>query len=236
MKHHGPDQMEPARRPPAPGAAPSGELQHPVPLPSAARQHSAAPANSQPHAQPSGTETSGKSPLSLSRNGPIHQSCFYIHFIRGAVPYTETVMYRGLYRICSINLDLYSNISSDLSYIGTKSHLRMAREERFRFLVVFMLGQLGAGIRRVALPGWAVTSWRGDTGSCAVSPPPWIAYASARSPARGRRSSSELPRWEMFLHQCKRPLGVKELIRSYPPPSCPRSRTGAGRRALPPRL
>lgn len=50
----------------------------------------------------------------------------------------------------------------------------MAREERVRFLVVFMLGQLGAGIWRAALSGQAVTSWRGDTGSCAVSPHPGL--------------------------------------------------------------
>lgn len=35
----------------------------------------------------------------------------------------------------------------------------MAREECFSFLVVFMLGQLGAGIWRAAFPGQAVTSW-----------------------------------------------------------------------------
>lgn len=34
----------------------------------------------------------------------------------------------------------------------------MACEECFSFLVVFMLGQLGAGIRRAALLGQAVTS------------------------------------------------------------------------------
>lgn len=34
----------------------------------------------------------------------------------------------------------------------------MAHEECFSLLVVFMLGQLGAGIRRAAFPGQAVTS------------------------------------------------------------------------------
>lgn len=70
----------------------------------------------------------------------------------------------------------------------------MGREDCFSFLVVFMLGQLGAGMRRAAFPGQAVTSWMSVGTQDPVLSPPLIAYASALSPARGSRSSSELPR------------------------------------------
>lgn len=51
--------------------------------------------------------------------------------------------------------------------------MRMAREECFSFLVVFMPGQLGAGIQRAAFPGWAATSWLSvGTEDPVLSPPP----------------------------------------------------------------
>ena len=55
--------------------------------------------------------------------------CFYIQFIHSSIQYTETFIYRYIYRISYINLSLfYSNISLDLSYIRyKKSHGRMAR-------------------------------------------------------------------------------------------------------------
>lgn len=50
----------------------------------------------------------------------------------------------------------------------------MAHEECFSFLVVFMLGQLGAGIQRAAFPGWAVTSWLSMGTQDPVLSPRWL--------------------------------------------------------------
>lgn len=59
----------------------------------------------------------------------------------------------------------------------------MAHEECFSFLVVFMLGQLGAGIQRAALLGQAVISQLSMGTQDPVLFSPLTAYISAPSPA-----------------------------------------------------
>lgn len=102
--------------------------------------------------------------------------------------------------------------------------MRMAHEECFSFLVVFMLGQLGAGIQRAALPGWAVTSRLSmGTQDPVLSPPDCICKCS--KPCK-RQSSAQLPRRAVSPINAKgfsykEATGVKELTHSYPTLSCP---------------